>query len=146
MRTRTWRKKKRTTTTGSRLLVAFLLLFGLAALPAFAGKKKSPETFAVIAGTTFRPPGFALPGSRVRVEPGRAQPGGIKLKPVEAVTDARGEFAVRVPVVPMSWTVHVQAKGFQPLSRTVSIDGEQRLDLSFVLEPVEGQTKKGEGK
>jgi hypothetical protein len=146
-RTKTRQPRKRTktkTTNGSRLL--FLLLVGLVLTPAFAAKKKAPETFAIIAGTTFRPPGFALPGSKVRIEPGSPRSGDIKLKAVESVTDSRGEFAVRVPPVPVEWTVRVQANGYQPQSRKVSISGEERVDLSFVLEPGEAQTKRGEGK
>jgi hypothetical protein len=117
------------------------------ALPAYADKKEkqTPEAFAVIAGTAFRPPGFALPGAKVKVAPESPAAGGIKLKAIEAVTDIRGEFAVRVPVVPMKWTVYVQGSGYVAQSKSVVIDGEQRVDLSFQLEPA-SEKPKGEGK
>jgi hypothetical protein len=126
-----------------------LLLFGLFAAPAFPRKKekeKPAAAFALIAGTTFRAPGFALPGSRVRVEPRAPESSGVRLKAVEVLTDSRGEFALRVPVVPMEWTVHVQVNGYHPQIRTVRVDGEQRVDLSFILEPVQPETKGGGGK
>jgi hypothetical protein len=151
-RTRTSKKKMTTRRIGSSVIPGFLLLFGLFTVPGSARKKEKekekdkPAPHALIAGTTFRPPGFALPGSRVRIEPRSAESGGVRLKPAESVTDSRGEFAVRVPVVPMEWTVHVHADGYHPQARTVSVDGEQRVDLSFVLEPVQRQSDRGEGK
>ena len=82
----------------------------------------------------------------MRVEPVRGEHGGVRLKAADAVTDSRGEFALRVPTVPMDWVVHVQANEYQPQRRTVHVDGEQRVDVSFVLKPAEAGTKKGEGK
>jgi hypothetical protein len=126
MRTRNWRRKRKKTRTGSSLAL-LLLLFGLFAVPASAQKKDNRKpasaAHALIARTTFRPPGFALPGSRIRVEPRSADSGGVRLKALDSVTDSRGEFAVRVPVVPMQWTVNVQAKGFHSQSRTVQVEG-----------------------
>ena len=133
------------TRTGSSLLLVLLALTGLA-LPAPGYKdRRAPEAFAVIAGTAFRPPGFALPGAKVKIAPGSATAGGVKLKAIEAITDSRGEFAVRVPVVPMTWTINVQGSGYVAQSRTVSVEGEQRFDLSFQLEPAP-EKPKGEGK
>ena len=59
----------------------------------------------------------------------------VKLKKAEAVTDARGEFAVRVPAVPAKWRVDVKVNGYRPEQRSVSVEGEQRVDLSIILEP-----------
>ena len=142
MRTRTKTKRTRTR-TGSRLVLAVLALTG--GFPADGKDKKASEPYAVVAGTTFRPPGFALPGAKVRIAPESSSSGSVKLKAAEAQTDARGEFAVRVPVVPMKWTVHVQANGYEAQAKTVSIEGEQRVDLSFQLQPASGKPK-GEAK
>ncbi len=129
----------RKTTTGSKLLpVAGLIIALLSVAPSWAKKKEksAAEPFAVIAGTAYRPPGLSLPGVRVRVRPGQTEtPSATKLKPAETQTDTRGEFAIRVPAVPAKWSVDVSASGYQPQSKSVSIEGEQRLDLSFVLEP-----------
>lgn len=141
---RNWtRKRTRTRTTGSsRFLFVLLIAAFLTASALEAKKKEKPaaETFAVIGGTTYRQTGLSLPGARVRVRPEQsADASGKKLKGVEAATDSRGEFAIRVPAVPAKWAVDVQANGYRPQSKSVSIEGEQRLELSFVLEP---ETKK----
>ena len=133
------RTKRTKTRTGSSLF-AILLVFA-AAFDAYGKDKKSSEPYAVVAGTAFRPPGLALPGARVRISPESGSSGGVKLKFFEAQTDARGEFAFRVPVVPMKWTVNVKSSGYQAQTKTVSIDGEQRVDLSFQLEPASGNPK-----
>jgi len=142
MKTRNWTKKrtkKRTTGSSSRF-VAVAALLTLLSVHALSGKKKekpAAESFAVIAGTTYRPPGLSLPGARVRVrpEPTADASQAKKLKGAEVVTDSRGEFAIRVPAVPAKWVVNVQASGYQPQSKSVATEGEQRLELSFVLEP-----------
>jgi hypothetical protein len=109
--------------------------------PLQAKKQDKPAaanaSFSVIAGTAYRPPGLSLSGARVRIRPLEVpkQNTGAKLKGAEATTDSRGEFAFRVPAVPAKWSVEVSAGGYQPQSKTVSIEGEQRIDLSFVLEP-----------
>src|SRR5687768_3632884 len=150
-RTRTSKRKMKKKRIGSSGSIAFLLVLGLIAVPGVAKKKDKekdqpfPTAFALIAGTTFRPPGFALPGSKVRIEPRTTAFESIRLKPAESVTDSRGEFALRVPAVPMEWTVRVQANGYVPQVRTARVEGEHRVDLSIVLEPVQGQMR-GEGK
>jgi hypothetical protein len=149
MKTRTRNSKKKRTRTGSKVFLTLLVGFAVLAVSAPAkGKDKgseAPAPYAVIAGTTFRPPGFALAGARVRISPDTAQSGGTRLKPSEAVTSHRGEFAFRVPAVPAKWLVRVECSGYQTQTRTVSVDAEQRLDLSFLLEPAAGDAK-GEGK
>ena len=135
----TTRMKRTKTRTGSSILAVLLTVTGA---PSVCGKeKKTPEPYAVIAGTAFRPPGFALPGAKVRIAPESSSSGGVKLKAADVVTDARGEFSFRVPVVPMKWTVHVQANGYQAQVKTVSIEAEQRVDLSFQLEPASGKSR-----
>ena len=93
----------------------------------------------MVAGTVFRPPGFALSGAEVTVspEPGPTQARAPKSQRV--LSDARGEFVVRVPAVPMRYLVTVKKKGFVSQSRPASIEGEQRLELLFTLEPDAGK-------
>jgi len=141
------RKRKKTTTktrttSGSKfaglLVPVFVLaLFVLLVAPAAAEKKpKKPsgasEASSVIAGTVYRPPGFALPGAAIEITPETEG----KSKKMKSVSDARGEFAVRVPAVPMKYKVDVKSNGYVPQQQTVAIEGEQRKDLSFQLEPV----------
>ena len=136
------------TRTGSSVVVAILLLFAQWTVPGYGkrNEKNQGTAYALIAGTTFRTSGFALPGSKVRLERRSSESGGVRLKALESVTDNRGEFALRTPVVPVEWTVRVQADGYQPQSRIVHINGEQRVELSFVPEPVQARPNRGEGK
>jgi hypothetical protein len=118
-------------------LVAFGGIFYHPVLSA-AKKEKSKNAvapFALIAGTVYRPPGFALPGVEVAVTPEQSEVDGTKLKKTQAVTDARGEWAIRVPPVPAKWRVNVKIDGYRPEQRSVSVEGEQRVDLSITLEP-----------
>jgi hypothetical protein len=106
------------------------------AAPAVAEKKpkkgkEAPGPFSVIAGTVFRPPGLSLPGAEVEITPDAEG----KPKKMKAVSDARGEFAVRVPPVPMKYKVDVKCNGYQPQQKTVEIEGEQHKDLTFQMEP-----------
>ena len=88
-----------------------------------------------MAGTVYRDPGFALPGASVVVTPESGERDGVKFKKQETSTNNRGEFAVRVPAVPMGYRVDVKVNGFQAQNQTVQVEGEQRKELSFVLEP-----------
>jgi hypothetical protein len=140
------KKKKRTRkrTSGNsfrarRLLIAIAFLVTLLCPAAFSAKKEKQKVaaapFALIAGTVFRPPGFALPGAQVVIVPETPEVNGTKLKKVDAITNFRGEWALRVPPVPAKWRVDVKSSGYLPQQRIVGVEGEQRIDLSIVLEP-----------
>lgn len=145
MKTRTKKRRKRKKTSGNscssrlRFLIPVAFLVALlcpAALSAKKEKQKSANApFALIAGTVYRPPGFALPGAEVAIVPELPESNGVKLKKVDAVTNFRGEWAIRVPPVPAKWQVDVKSSGYLPQQRSVTIEGEQRIDLSVVLEP-----------
>ena len=108
---------------GSKLAV--LLVCGL--LSSAAGKK--PEPYAVVAGTVFREDGFSLPGASVTLLP-KDVPKGKKL---EAVSDARGEFAFRVPAGAATYLVKAARKGFKPAEKEASVSGEGRVDVTLLL-------------
>ena len=81
----------------------------------------------------FRDSGFALPGADVVL---RADPesGERPAKPLQrAVSDARGEFAFRVPPAPMRYRVTASAKGFEAQDKEVFIQGEERMDVTLTL-------------
>lgn len=145
--TRTWMRRKRTS-PGSKLaspgrmrgLVSssVLLAWSLpAALVAAPGEKKpkAPAPYALIAGAVFRDTGLSLPGAQVTLlaESGSGQ--ARKPKKINVVTDSRGEFAVRVPAAPMRYTLQVRAAGYQNQEKSVSVSGEDRVDVFFRLEP-----------
>lgn len=131
------RKKKRKRTSGSRVgglrsALALLLCGGLFAVS--AAKERRTETFAVIAGTVFRDSGFSLPGAELLLDaaPGARPP--AKFKRIKLFSDARGEFAVRVPPTPMRYTVSVRAAGYRSETKEVSVEGEERAEVNFRLE------------
>lgn len=117
------------------LLAGVLLVAGLAplALPG-RDRKKAAVPYALISGTVFRDTGYRLPGAEVAVLALEAT-GKRKPSKIVAVSDARGEFAIRVPAAPLRYTVSVKAAGYRAQERTVSLAGEERLDLHFQLEP-----------
>ena len=128
------RKKKRTSgSSPSRFLLALAILS--AGALAAAGKSGKPEPFALIAGSVFRDTGFSLAGAELTVEPAPEAKTPSKFKRIKTVTDARGEFAVRVPSVPMRYTVSVKARRYRLDKKEVSIQGEERVELFFRLEP-----------
>lgn len=129
--------RKRTKTSGSRpsrrLLLSLLLPAGLIA----AGpkpKEKPKKLNAVIAGTVFRDPGFAMAG--VEVELLELRPDGRKGKSRKTVTDGRGEFAFLVPPEERKYKVKVQARGLQPEEKETESAPGARIDVFFTLKPL----------
>lgn len=108
-----------------------------AAVPGACAADKKPAPYGLIAGSVFRETGRSLAGAEIRVEPAAASESGtrIKIKKIEGRTDGRGEFAIRVPAEPMRYTLRVSAPGYQPQEKAVSINGEDRIDVFFTLEP-----------
>lgn len=122
------RRRKRAGTSWILLLAVMLPL-------AEAGKKKTaPEPYGLVAGTVFKETGFALPGAIVILIPNSAQGAlQVKVKKIQGISDARGEFVLRVPAVAMRYTVKVAAKGYQDEEKTVTVQGEERVDVTFQL-------------
>lgn len=121
------RKKKRSG-------ISLLLLAAALALPVMADKKPGAETYFLLAGSVFREPGFALPNAEVTVVPdsevGARAP---KIKKPQTVSDSRGEFALRLPPGNMRYIVKVHAKGFHDEEKTITVQGEDRMDVTFLL-------------
>lgn len=126
-------KKKRKRRSGTSLLLLLLACV----LPAEAAKKKPvPQSYALVAGTVFEERGYAVPSAGVTLIPDPHPGNGpAKIKKLEATSDARGEFVFRVPPGAMQYTVKVAAKGFQPAEKSVSVQGEERVDVTFQLQP-----------
>jgi hypothetical protein len=115
--------------------VIILALLLAVVLPAAAGKKKVvPEPYGLVAGSVFRDSGYALPSAEITLVPNpppNTPP--VKMKKLQAVSDARGEFVFRVPAASMSYLVKVAAKGFHGEEKPVTIQGEERVDVTFML-------------
>ena len=120
---------------GSSVLLILALTF---AGTSYADKKqKGAEPYAVVAGTVFRESGHSLPGAEVAISPEpQAGQTPVKLRDSKAVSDSRGEFAFRVPVTAMRYTVRAKLKGFEPQQKSVDIEGEQRTDVTLILPAV----------
>lgn len=108
-------------------------LFPVAAILAtlFAGNVLVAQkgTYAVVAGSVFRESGFSLPGATVTL----MAKGGGKGKSLKSVTDARGEFAFRIPPAAGDYVVTASMKGFKTVRAEASIGGEERVDVTLVL-------------
>jgi hypothetical protein len=127
--------KKMTTKRRRRIGSSAALLLALV-LPLFAAyKNKSAGPQAAIAGTVFRDPGFAFPGVDVTLVSLPGPDSHDKPAKHKAVTTPRGEFLFHVPAVESHFRVSVAAKGYAPQQKDVEIRGEERVDLSFLLEP-----------
>ena len=138
MRTTTKRTMKKRSPTRTEKKLAVLLAAAVALVSAFglegAEKKKNPgEPHAVVAGTVFREPGFALPAAELTLAPEKAP---AKARKMKAVSDARGEFAFHVPAEEARYTVSVKASGYESQEKSVVVTGEVRVDLFFQLKPV----------
>jgi hypothetical protein len=114
--------------SGSRILAAAVLACGL--VSAGAGQRQDSAAYAVIMGTVFRDPGFALPEADVTLRL-RDDPRGKKLQ--HALTTPRGEFSFRVPPQPAAYIVKAELKGFFPDEKEAAISGEDRIEVALTL-------------
>ncbi len=97
-------------------------------------KKKADAAFAVVAGSVFRNNGMSLAGAEVILTSGGDSQEAKKFKKIIYITDARGEFAIRVPARKMEYKVSVSAPGYQTGEKSVTIAGEERVDVFIQLE------------
>lgn len=96
-------------------------------------KKQAKKLAAVIAGTVFRDPGFAVAGAEIELVEIRTD--GKKAKPRKTITDARGEFAFSVPPVDQKYKVKASAKGLQNEEKETTATPGVRMDVFFTLKP-----------
>lgn len=114
-----------------RCLVPAPFLIACAAAPA-AGKKKEKNagSFGVIAGTVFRETGFSFAGVELVVV---WEVDGKKKKEWKARSDARGEFAFRVPAALGKYIVTVKAEGHAPVEKQVEVGIDERKEISILM-------------
>jgi len=100
------------------------------AVPSEAQKKAEP--YAIVEGTVFRDPGYALPDAKVVL----VSAGDPKAKKIqETVTNYRGEFTFRVPQHEAKYVVKASLKGYRPEQKEAAINGPERIDVNLVLTP-----------
>jgi len=120
-----------------RIGTSLLLAAAILTLPCLADKKKAaPEQYVVLYGTVFRDTGFALADAGVEVVPvvesGKES---VKVKKMQVVSNGRGEFAFHLPAQPMRYVVKVSARGYQSQEKPVTVQNDDRIDLTFQLQP-----------
>jgi Carboxypeptidase regulatory-like domain len=93
-------------------------------------QRKEDAPHAVVAGAVFRENGFSLPGATVIL----TIKGAPKGKKLQAVSDARGEFAFRVFPEAATYVVKAALKGFGSAEKEVSVNGEERVEVTLTLQ------------
>lgn len=120
--------------SGSSVLALLALVFLGTPAPAAPGKKAAaqnqPEAYAIVAGTVFRDPGFALPGAKVVLT---LRDSGKKI--AESLSSPRGEFAFRVQPKQATYILKASLKGYRTEEKEAAIEGQERIDVSLVLSP-----------
>jgi len=115
---------------GILLLLIISSFLAAAALPAsLPGQENKHAHDFLIYVTVFTDQGFALPGATARVR--RAAE---KKWRWDAVSDERGEFAIRVPEG-AQYEMMIEAKGFLPATRTIDGTAGNRDDLRVLMAP-----------
>jgi len=93
--------------------------------------QKAAESYAVIAGTVFRDPGFAPAGASVFL----ALKSAPSKKLLELTSSPRGEFTFRVPAEPNTYLVTATLKGFQTAREEIEIQGKEQINATLLLIP-----------
>jgi hypothetical protein len=139
----TKRRKRKKRMSGGRFGTAATLVFALAGgmgglcAPAAAQSGAGSDAYAVVAVSVFREPGFALPGAKVTLEPDpESRPDSKKrLKALHGITSPRGEYAFRVPPGPARYTLTASAKEYHSATKSVEVQGQERIDVTVTLSP-----------
>jgi hypothetical protein len=117
----------------SLMILAWFAAGMLVSVPARAQDSRSSHAHDfLIFATVFTDRGFALPGARARVR--RSDEKKFRW---EALSDRRGEFAIRVQQG-AEFELAVEAHGFKPESRKIDARDGNRMDLTIQMEPVPG--------
>ena len=99
-----------------------------------AGAVPAEEAYALIAGSVFRPNGASMPSVEVTLSAEPDEQKGKKPKARKQTSNFRGEFTFRVPAKAMRYTLSVRSSGYKPLTKTVQVAGDERQDVSLMLE------------
>jgi Carboxypeptidase regulatory-like domain len=146
MPTRKRKRMKRKTTTRTGKVprypsLFFLLAVVLTLFPASSAaarkprqtRTEAPASPALLGGTVFAGAGFALRGAEITVT--RKDASATGKERWKALTDARGEYVLRLPAGPATYNVSVRAQGMRPQEKQVEFTAGERLDQNFLLEP-----------
>lgn len=122
------------------VVVTLLMAVWLGASPdlLIAKEKSKEKPFALLFGSVFTAEGLALPGVAVIVK--RKDDRKPKWR---AVSDSRGEFAVRLPAEAATYEVTTQSKAHENQTKTVEISGRvnETATVIFRLACKEGERR-----
>ena len=123
----------------SLLETGIIVCFLLGANPAVAAKEKKKEqgeeVFALLVGTCFSEKGFSMRGVSIEAEIQAPSTQNSKKK-WNAVTDSRGEFALRLPAGKIQFLVRANKDGYKPLEKIVLFSNDERQNIRFNMEPL----------
>jgi len=88
------------------------------------------DPYAVIRGAVFQGPGYTLPNATVVIE---RIDGGKKFKQ-EKVSVEGGEFSFRLKAEKAKYRITATARGFQPASVEVEIEGDEARNVALTLQ------------
>ena len=105
-------------------------------LPCARRKEETGEPFGMVWAQCSASQASPSPARKSRSSPSRNP---VRPRPAlriqQAATGTRGEFAFRVPVAAMRYSVHAEAHGYAPQDKKRSIEGELRVEVTFLLAP-----------
>ena len=91
---------------------------------------RESDPYAVIRGAVFQGPGYTLPNATVVIE---RIDGGKKFKQ-EKVSVEGGEFSFRLKAEKAKYRITATARGFQPASVEVEIEGDEARNVALTLQ------------
>jgi glycogen debranching enzyme len=125
--------RRLTFVTVALALVGFALLAGAPARAWPGAPQTTPHAHDFVVFTTvFTSQGFTLPGARVRIR----RENDKKFR-WEAISDRRGELAIRVPQN-SDYEMMVEARGYMTQTHKVAATEGNRADLTIRMEPLFG--------
>jgi uncharacterized surface anchored protein len=87
------------------------------------------DPYALLRGAVFTDAGFSLPHATVTIE----RLGGGKRFKQEKTSGEDGSFAFRLPADKATYRVTASARGFQPLSKEVTVDSDEVRQVALAL-------------
>ena len=115
-------------TTPLAASLAIILAAFLSPPQTLKAEQEKEKPYALLRGTVFTAGGLALPGIPVTIKVKNES------KPKwRAVSDGRGEFAVRLPVGHQTYEVSTRSKEHEDQTKTVEIHESESVNVIFRL-------------
>ncbi|HVN78281.1 MAG TPA: hypothetical protein VMW38_04730 [Terriglobia bacterium] len=99
-------------------------------------KERGEDAFALLVGTCFNEKGLSMRAVAIVVETQISSEQKLKRKKWTTATDARGEFALRLPAGQARFLVKASKDGYESQERTVDFSSDERQNILFNMEPL----------